>query len=409
MKLSLLTWNSININSATIKSTIPVGQLANLSANAITVNRAGDFPFLSDTQLPAHIFVIEVYIVGGGNIKKNRETIKGYFNVMDKTRHNLVVQDENDSNRQYYLTGFPIGFSSQGENKPNAFNVRFAIEYPYWRLVTATADSWDITATGDSDAITNIGNINVQPIFTITPLTTKTAGLKYRRYIPVYNNMDKSLAIPLDITNGGLDVQTLIDANKMQADGDDFRVWIDGTFSDRWLNEMDSDSDPAKCWINFDLPPRHEGTTLSTFDSEDTTMSFTITKVNNRFLQSLLSTSNKTLLIDNEALVYVDSDIDFNDYQIDNLSRGQKDTTAVSHSASSTVRHIEHDLWILYGDSDLSAPDIDDDYKPIFSLASTNSAWLYTNYFDTASNRPGAWKGEVLSSKTNLSFLFSCH
>ena len=410
MKLSLLTWNSININSAEIKSTIPVGQLANLSANAVTVNRAGDYPFLSDTQLPAHIFVIEVYIVGGANINTNREALKGYFNVMDRSRHNLVAQDENDSNRQYYLTGLPIGFSSQGENKPNAFNVRFQVEYPYWRLVTATVDSWDITATGDSDAVTNIGNIKVPPVFTITPLTTKTAGLKYRRYVSIRNALDKSFVAPLDIADGQLDAPALIDAGKVISNGNDFRVWMDGSFADRFLGEFDSDSDPARVWVNYDLEPRKSGSLLSTFDSDDTTMYFTQSKDNLTFLQSMKRVSNKTLLIDSEIVLFVDSDVDVVEYTINNVSRGQKNTTAASHVAASATRHIQHDLWMLYGDSDLGSPNptTNLDFSPIFDKnTSTNSAWIYTNYFDTGSNRPGAWKGEVQSSKTNLSYTFT--
>jgi len=407
MKLSLLTWNSQNIASSTLNSVIPPGQLANLRATVSTVPRAGDFPFLSTTNPDAHIFVIEVYVARNQNINTARELVKQYFNITDQTRHNLVAQDEADSNKQYYLTGFPIGISPLGSNDLNAFNVRFQVEYPYWQLVTASSDSWDITASGDSDPVTNSGNINVPPIFTITPTTTKTKGLKYWRYVPIYNNLDKSFVAPLDITNGGLDVQTLIDAGKMQASGNDLRVWSDGSFSDRWLYEVDSDSDPGLVWMNYNLSSRKEATTLSTFDSDDTTMSFTQTRASKQFLQALKQTSNYTLLIESEAITFDPDNIDLINYQITSLGRGKKYTTAVSHSASSTVRYIEHDLWIMYGDSDLGTPDIDDDYKPIFNLSSSNQIWSYTNFFDNDSNRSGMWNGGVSLSKTGLSYVFT--
>jgi len=92
-------------------------------------------------------------------------------------------------------------------------------------------------------------------------------------------------------------------------------------------------------------------------------------------------------LIDSEAITFDPDNIDLINYQITSLQRSKKYTTAVSHSASSTVRYIEHDLWIMYGDSDLGSPDVDDDYKPIFALSSTNKIWSYTNYFDDESNR----------------------
>jgi len=268
-------------------------------------------------------------------------------------------------------------------------------------------DSWDITASGDSDAVTNSGNINVAPIFTFTPTTTKTKGYKYRRYIPTYNVLDKSYISPFDITNGGLDVQSLINANKMQADGDDFRVWQNGSFSDRWLYEMDSDSDPALCWINLSLSPKKEGTTLSTFDSDDITLVFTQTRNSLEFLRELKSVNNNTLLIDSEALVYTSSNVNLLNYQITNVSRGQKNTTAVSHSASTTVRHIEHDLWFLYGDSDATAPDADSDFQPIINLSSTNLLWNYTNFYDKDSERPGEWHQEIQATKTGLSYLYT--
>src|SRR5574339_891626 len=408
MKPVLKTWNSLNINDGTYLSAyFPPGQRMNLSANPIYVERASDFPKLTGRVLGAARLTIGIQILPNAAINTYRETIKQYFNVTDSNRHNLVVVDADDSDStEYYVTGFPTQMNHHG-NEQNIFDISLSLEYPYWQSVSSVSDSWDITASGDSDPIVNTGNINVPPIFTITPTTTKTAGLKYRRYVSIYNNMDKSINVPLDVTNGGLDVQSLINANKMQADGDDFRVWIDGGFADRWLYGMDSDSDPAKCWVNYDLQPRHEAITSATFDSDDTTISLVHTRKSLSFLETLNIMPNKTLWIDSEALVYSDSDIDFLNYQINNLSRGQKGTTAVSHSSASTIRHIEHDTWIMYGDSDLASQDVDSDFQPIFDLSSTNNQWSFTYYYDSEINRPGAWKPEIQSSRTNLSYPFT--
>lgn len=408
MKLSLLTWNSHNINDNNpFMASIPVGQMANLNKNAVLVNRALDYPFLSTVVKNANVLVIEVYIKSG-DLNTNRELLKQYF-FGDDNRHVIVAADINDSNRQYYRTGYPTLLASQGNDKPNAFVITITTEYPYWQLVTATADSWAISASGDSDTVTNIGNIPVKPVFTFTPTVTKTAGLKYSRYVPVYNNLDKSYIAPYELTNGGLDVQTLIDAGKMQANGNDFRVWEwdNGAFVDRWLYGVDSDSDPGLCWVNLSLSPRKEGTTNATFDSNDTTLNFAQTRANLTFLRELKSVANSTLLIESEAIAFDPSEIDFLNYQITNISRGVKNTVAVSHSASSTVRYIERDYSILYGDSDLGALSTDDDFKPIFSLASTNLAWTYAQYYDKTANRPGAWQPEVLATKTNLSYNYT--
>jgi hypothetical protein len=406
MKLSLVSWNGTNINSgAPYYAAIRPGQLASLSRNPVIVNRAGDYPSLTGVVKNASAIVINVWTAPGQDINTYRELLKSYF-FGDEILHNLIAIDENDSDKQYYRSGFPVTMVEEG-GAPNSWFITIATEYPYWRQVTATADSWDVTGTSDSFELTNAGNLPAQPVFTITPTTTKTEGYKYWRYVPIYSNVDKTYSAPMDITDGGLDVQTLIDAGKMQADGDDFRVWMDGSFADRWLYEMDSDSDAAKCWVNMSLGPRQEGVTSAAFDSDDTTITFTETAANLEFLRSLTSATNYTLYIDQEAVVFDADNIDTLNYQITGLTRGQKNTTATSHLLGAIVRYIEHDLYILYGDSDAAAPDVDSDLEPIISLASTNGAWSWTNYYNEISARPGAWKGEVRASRTRLSYVFT--
>ena len=407
MKLSLISWNGHNLNDNNpFMSAIPPVQVANLSNSPVLVNRALDYPFLSTFVKTASTISFEIFIVSGQNINTQRELMKQYF-FGDNNRHNLIAQDENDSNRQYYRTGYPVTLISQGNDKPNAFVITIATEYPYWQQVTATADSWDITASGDSDVISNVGNLPVKPIFTITPTTTKTAGLKYSRYVPVYNNLDMSYISPYELTDGGLDVQTLIDANKLQANGNDLRVWQDGSFADRWLYGVDSDSDPGKVWVNLALAPRTEGATNTTFDSDDTTLVFAQTRANLSFLRQLKQVSNKTLLIESEAVIFDPANIDFLNYQITGMTRGAKNTTAVSHSTPQTVRQIEHDISILYGDSDMTAQDVDANFKPIFDLSSTNLAWSYSQYYDNTANRPGAWMPEILATRTGMSYNYT--
>ena len=406
MDLVLSTWNGQNINnSSPFKSYFPRGQKANLSANAVTVNRAGDFPFLSDKVLNAPRLQIGVYIASGQAVNTNREVLKKYFNITDRQRHNLVALDADDSNKSYYVTGFPVAINNIGGNE-NEFAVTFALEYPYWQLTTATDDDWAITTSGDTEAITNAGNIKVPPKFTFTPTTTKGGGLLYRRLVLIYNSLSRSLNIPIEITDGGLDTVTLIAAAKMQADGDDFMVWQDGSFADKWLNGV-NDTGGTRCWVNMGLQAKKEGTLGTTVDASATTLAFTETTANLKFLKSLKRVSNRVLLIESEAITFDADNIDLITHQITSVVRGEKGTTAAGHTAPITVRHIEHDLWILYDDSTLTAQDVDDDYKPIIDLDSDNNSLGFTNFYDTTSSRPFAWKPEVQSSKTGLSYTFT--
>jgi tail protein len=401
MRLQLETWNSIDINNSNIQAIIPPGQLANLTANGVTIPRAALFPYLSTSNLPAHSIQIHVIIQPGADLNVYRELIKSYFNITDTTRHDLVAFDLADSNRPWFVRGIPTRVV---EGNVTTFVITILLEMPVWRLVTTGTDTWNITATGQTDDTTTIGNLNVPPSFAITPTVTKTGGLSYRRWVPIYNNQDTAYIAPIDITNGGLDTATLTTA-KMQADGDDFRVWMDGTEADRWLDAMDTAN--TKCWINLNLSPRKEGTTNTSIAGAGgiTTITFARTKANLTFLQAMQKAVNKVVLIDDEAFIF--TGVNFATWQLTGVTRTMKGTTIAAHAQPKTVRWIEHDIWILYGDSTLTAPSVNDNLKPMFSLASTNASWVYTEFIELGLPRPGSWQPEVNSTRTALSYFFT--
>jgi hypothetical protein len=403
----IVSWNGQNINNGTpFKASFPLGSKTRLNANPIFVQRAGEYPKLSGAQLGSHTLNINVWIADGQNINTNRELVKQYFNT-DGLLHNLIITD-GSGGTQWYVSGIVQSVNPDGQAMRNGFVITIAVEYPYFRLVTAATDTWNITASGQGNGgETNAGNIKVPPKFDITPTIAKVGGYLYRRWVAVYNNLDAGYVDAIDITGGGLDTATLTTA-KMQADGDDFRVWMDGAEADRWLYDMDTAA--TKCWVNLSFSPKQEGTISGNLAGAGSTatVSFSRTRANLAFLQFLKTKAvNRVLLIESEALTFTAANVDTFNYQITGAVRAAKGTTIAAHVAPLTIRWIEHDIWILYGDSSASAPDTNDDYKPIFSLASTNASRVYTNFFDTGSARPGAWKGGVQSSRTQLSYTYT--
>ncbi len=402
MQLTLKTWNSININDGTtFESWFPVGQLVNLRAEGITVPRAIEFPFLSTTVLQDHVIVINIKVLPGQVIPTQREIIKRVFNIQDRQRHNLVAEDVLDGNRQWYLTGIPIRVNEQSAG---IYSVSIQVEMPVWRVVTALTDTWNITATGQTRNITNLGNVNVAPKFTITPTVAKTGGFQYRRWIAIENQMTKSFVFPFDALNQ-MDTAAVVGAAKMQADGDDLRFFMNGEFADRWLGNMNSAT--TKGWLNLTMQSKQVGVTSVSIDgvTSITTITLAKTRANLRFLQALKRAVNKVVMIDNEAFTF--TSVDLVAYQITGVARAKKGTSMAAHAAPSNVRWIENELWLVYGDSSVTAPDTDDARKPLFDLTSTNALLAWSVFDDNDSARPGGWHGEVRVTRGGLSYVFT--
>jgi hypothetical protein len=409
MQLSLYTWNSLAINDGTnFTSWIPVGQLVNLTANGITVPRSTDFPYLSGTVLGPHTFTINVKIpeaaVASNLIPQNRELLKGYFDVTDKTRHNLIAKDILDSNRQWYLTGYPIRLI---ENNPGIYTITLQVETPIWRVVTALTDTWNIVASGETRTITNIGNTRALPKYSLTPVLAKASGYLYRRCVVVLPYNTVTMTIPMELTDGlGLDTATLVGAGKMLASGDDLRVWVDGQEVDRWLADMNSAK--TKIWVNLSLQAGvyADLETPIAGAGSITTITFRDNDATRQFLTALGRARNKIVWSLGESFLF--TGVDVPNCQLTGVTRTVKGSSIAAHSAGDTFFWLEHDVCLLYGDPSASTPSPSDRDEPIFDLStSTNYEWHYTELYDSTAPRPGAWTPKVLKSGTGKSRVFT--
>lgn len=482
MELVIVSWNSLAINDSNpYQSTFPPGQRVNLMAQGVTVPRANLFPYLSTRVLKDQFIQIRVIIAATdtNSIPTYRELLKAYFDVTDNSPHNLICKDINDGDRQWYLRGFPVEVKEQ---QAGMYFVRLQLETPIWQLVTAGSTNWSVTASGQTQAITALGNVPVPPVFTITPTVTKTGGLSKGIWIPVYNPMSSPFIAPLEITDGGIDTAALVtDTSKsnqinvgggitnsatswaidtavggglpvgggsfimdseqcsyisisagtingvvrgiggttpathgdntvmnlshMQVNGNDFLVWKDGGFVDRWLDGMNTAT--TRCLINVNLPPLQSAVTATSIAGAGgiTTITLAATRASRNFLSVMKKSVNKVVIIDSEAFTF--TGVNLITYQLTGVTRQAKGTSNAAHAAPKTVYWIPIDLWILYKDPALGAPDIDDTLKPMCNLDSDNALLNFTNYFDDGTNRPFMWQGEVNTTKTGLSYVFT--
>jgi len=230
----------------------------------------------------------------------------------------------------------------------------------------------------------------VRPLFYIEPEAAKTSGFLYRCWLPIVWPYDESaLHFPIGII--AWDTATLIAASKMQADGDDLRVYVDGLEVDRWVEGIDTAT--TNVWIELDWVAQVETTLYEDLLIGDDPSELTGTSSLAAF------PSVGVLMIGSEAFLY--DGIDYVNRRFLNVSRAARGTAAAGHTAGDTISWVQHDIWVYYGDATLAAPTAaDDDYKPMIELdSSTNSSWVF-DYFgkNSAPSRYGTWTFAVLSS-----------
>lgn len=253
-------------------------------------------------------------------------------------------------------------------------------------------DTWDANIEIDSDD-------DVYPIIKLTPGIAKDAGtgFQYRRFVRTEWKVDaQATNYPVVSTfatgpGGG----TPIGDGKMQADGDDLRVYVNGTEVDRWLAGIDTAS--TNVWINLNFQPA-----LNVDLKTAIAGAGAITEIEIQDDENIREfPASGILLINSEEFVYTSKNN--TDRKFTGVTRSVRNTSIAAHAIDDDVTWIQHDVIIVYGDTTLSAPSVDDDFEPAFSLgASTNDVWDYdpaagTGHFGAdAGKRTGSWTRETV-------------
>jgi hypothetical protein len=186
---------------------------------------------------------------------------------------------------------------------------------------------------------------------------------------------------------------TEIKVSKMQADGGDIRVYIDGVIVDHWIAPSGSyviNGTTTQIWVNFSMGPRINLTLGTAIASSGaiTTITFADTLANREALKKL--PAYKMLIIGDEVFTYATADENL--LQVTGVTRAAKGSVEAAHAAGDTVRFVEHYVWLAYGDADASALVTDDTRKPIINLVtSTNTSHVYAEFADEAGLRSGIW------------------
>jgi hypothetical protein len=258
-----------------------------------------------------------------------------------------------------------------------------------WRSRAGDLAYWYVRADSAEIVVDNQGDDDAYPVLTLTPATAKSSGYSYRRWVPVVWLADEGYT-QYPIMLGPFDTGALVTAGKAQNDGDDWRVEVDGVQTDRWFGSSTAafNQSTTKTWANLNFQAGQQATLATAIGAGDSIDSIEVNEDISGF------PSAGILLLDNgsntEAFVYTSKNNDTKTFL--GVTRTARGSTARAFSVSDDVYWVQHDVWIIYGNSSVTAPTQDDDYQPAFNLtSSTNTSWVYADFGEDDGLRSGQW------------------
>lgn len=170
------------------------------------LKRADNTPVAASIDMESKTITLE--IVPRGTFHSQMDELNKWFNTHDKTLKTLIIKDTADSNRQWYVSCRPERISYA---RPDAFVVVLKVPDPFWKTVTSSTETWNITATGDTNVFTALGNRDAYPVITLTPTSAKSGGFSERMFRGWYNPVAFAYSnLPHDVTNKAWDTTGLV-------------------------------------------------------------------------------------------------------------------------------------------------------------------------------------------------------
>jgi hypothetical protein len=396
------SYNGTSLQSTDYSSSFPREQ-ANLQINTQPgyIKRAGAVPVFAGKDFQPHTLNLE--IIMQHSFMTLFESLNQLFDTKDETPRQFICTDSEDSNKQYYV--YATAQQVLGGHDGTMAVVTLALDDPIWQTVTQNSHTWTIASSTSTTDVTNNGNDYAFPIFEITPTSNPSTDFIYSVYLQVLPQSDKPwTSRPLCITGATdttFDTAALVAAGKMQADGDDLRVFRNGVPVDFWISGINTTD--TKVWVVSDMPAARNMTLKTAIGATDT-----VTEVELNYTSANLTVisdmPNKGVLIidsglgttDTEELIYTAKTVTDKKLAFTINSRNARNTLAFDHAAGASVRHLPYGFRIDYGNATATAPTIDNTTKPLVNLStSNNGTFVYTTFFDVAGLRSGRWQPSI--------------
>lgn len=361
------------------------------------VQRAGEFPAFGAVTFTEKTFSVKIVV---NHPTTYRNTLTQRINPADKVRRTLkqlVVHDE-DTGKFLYIDCYPVSLVCD-DDYGKQFTATFTAPNPEWKTVVTKIATKTITASGQTLAITCGGNVPNEPIYKLKPTLQKASGYPYRVYFTVINNASKVAGRtsgayvnrPVDLTDGaGWDTATLVAAGKMQATGNDLRVFVNNVEVNRWLYGMNTAT--TRVWVNLNELPYQALTSATNIPATGTIASIAIQTPRSGSVYKLSGYPTQGVLqIGSEQFYYNGLDVKNGIFTI--KQRAARGTSMAAHAVGATLYFSSNDIIIIYGDAAAAAPTVDDSYQPLLNLnLSSNALWAWANFgSDLSPNRTAKW------------------
>lgn len=378
MDIKVVSWDGHPINDGADYVTVMPNYPLFPPHELQVVERGNVLPLLAAPAPAALKFNLFISIENAASGKALMVQLAQWFNPRDAQSKQLVIEDDDGANDRYIMARCvsltPLPQRGRLQWKAELMVDGLGDQDGRFRTAVETGDTWLITASEETNTIDNEGEDDVYPIFTIKPTTGRTAGYQKKRFIAVVWKLALLFEkYPVCITgDAGFDTASEVTGGDMQADGDDLRVFVDGVEVDRWIADINTSA--TKVWANLDFQAAQTFTLVGDIGSGDGVTSITVA-------ESILAMPYAGILqINNEFFTYTAKNN--TDQMFTGVRRAQKGSSADDHTGGDTITWIQHDIWLVYGNSSATAPVIASaENTPVFELGLSSNTRRYFDHF----------------------------
>ena len=165
-----------------------------------------DWPYFVGSTKTPRTFRLRIFILDETNVEERQEELKGWFNTQRGDEQYLIATFKTaPADRR--MACRPIRVDFQGMQCIVVLDAMM----PLWEANTLETETWTITASSDTQAVTNQGNENCNPTLKIKGTAVPADTWRFQRPVSALNNVKTALAnYPLELTGGGWDTAALV-------------------------------------------------------------------------------------------------------------------------------------------------------------------------------------------------------